>query len=297
MGKRGKNGASRFKGTFFKESFLISKEKEAAAVASVSNNTDENTTIEDTTSIHSIRKSSRKLTQYKSLDGRNCIICNEIKYEKGRKVSLLSMTLKKHGKENHQAEEALTKFANIHKSDDTKYKDAAQRILLQQNVSTLFAANVSYHKDCYQSFRSPYWERSSQKSKSDKITHDDESFEFFKLISYHTIERHEIYTLAQLRKAHDEFTKGTKLKSLDLKEMLTAKFRNNLRFVKSSYNTSSKTSEYVLSSGGELIADCINAAGEGIPLSVALRNIATRSISLDIQQRSKANPKLWPPVP
>ena len=51
------------KGTFFKEIFLISKEKEAATVASVSNNTDENTTIEDTTSIHSIRKSSRKLTQ------------------------------------------------------------------------------------------------------------------------------------------------------------------------------------------------------------------------------------------
>ena len=37
-----------------------------------------------------------------------------------------------------------------------------------------------------------------------------------------------------------------------------------------------------------LIADCINAAAEGIQLSVALSNIA-RSISLDIQQRSKEN--------
>ena len=130
------------------------------------------------------------------------------------------MTLKKHGKENHQAEETLTKFANIHKSTDTKHKDGAQRILLQQNVSTLFAANVSYHKDCYQSFRGPYWERSSQKSKSDKITHDDESTEFFKLISYHTIERHEIYTLAQLRKAYDELTKGTRLRSLEGRKCL-----------------------------------------------------------------------------
>ena len=78
--------------------------------------------------------------------------------------------------------------------------------------------------------------------------------------------------------------------------MLIAKFGNNLIFVKSSYNTSSKTSEDVLSSSDELIADCINAAGEGIPLSVALRNIA-RSISLDIQQRSKENLKRWPPVP
>ena len=211
------------KGTFFKESFLISKEKEAATVASVSKTTDENTTIEDTTNIHSIRKRSRKLTQYKSsLDDRTCIICNEIKYKKGRKVSFLSMTLKKHGKENHPAEETLTKFANIHIQNNTKYKDAAERILLQQNVSTLFAGNVSFHKDCYQSFRSPCWERSSQKSKSDKITHDDESTEFFKLISYHIIARHEIYTLPQLRKAYDEFIKGTRLRSLDLKQMLIA---------------------------------------------------------------------------
>ena len=110
------------------------------------------------------------------------------------------------------------------------------------------------------------------------------------------IECHEIYTFAQLRKAYDEFTKGTRLISLDLKEMLIAKFGNSLKFVKSPYNTSSKTSEYVLSSNDELIDDCVNAAGEGIQLSVALRNIAT-SISLDIQQRSKENPKLWPPVP
>ena len=78
--------------------------------------------------------------------------------------------------------------------------------------------------------------------------------------------------------------------------MLMAKFGNNLKFVKSSCNTSSKTSEYVLSSSDELIANCINAAGEGIQLSVALRNIA-RLISLDIQKRSSENPKLWPPLP
>ena len=107
-------------------------------------------------------------------------------------------------------------------------KISAQRILLQQNVSNLFAANVSYHKDCYHSFCSPCWER-SQKSKSDKITHDDESTEFFKLISYHITVSHEIYTLAQLRKAYDEFTKGTRLRRLDLKELLIAKLGNNFK--------------------------------------------------------------------
>ena len=88
--KGGKKAHKVCKGTFFRESFCISKEKETATVARVSNNTDENTTIEDTVSIHYIRKSSCKLTQYKSsLDGRNCIICNEIKYEKGRKCHCL----------------------------------------------------------------------------------------------------------------------------------------------------------------------------------------------------------------
>ena len=108
------------KRTFFMERFLISKENEFATVASVSDNTDENTTIEDTTSIHSICKRSCKLTQYKSsLDNRNCIICNEIKNEQGGKVPLLSMTLKKHLKENYQTEETLTKLANIHIQNDT----------------------------------------------------------------------------------------------------------------------------------------------------------------------------------
>ena len=68
-----------------------------------------------------------------------------------------------------------------------------------------------------------------------KSIHDDESTEFFKLISYHIVERHEIYTLAQLRNAYDEFTKGARLRNLNLKEMLIAKFGNNLKFLKSSH--------------------------------------------------------------
>ena len=42
--------------------------------------------------------------------------------------------------------------------------------------------------------------------------------------------------------------------------------------------------------------DFVNAAGERIQLSIALKNIA-RSMSLGIQQRSKENRKLWPSVP
>ena len=62
--------------------------------------------------------------------------------------------------------------------------------------------------------------------------------------------------------------------------MLIEKFGNNLKFLKSSYNTSSD----------ELIADCINAAGKGMQSSVALRNIA-RSSSLDTEEEVKNTEK------
>ena len=63
------------KGTFVEEIFLIPEKKQAATIASVSNNTDENATIEDATRIHFIHKSSCKLTQYKySLDNSSCIV-------------------------------------------------------------------------------------------------------------------------------------------------------------------------------------------------------------------------------
>ena len=45
-------------------------------------------------------------------------------------MSFLSMTLRKHGKENHQAVGTMIKFTNIYIENDTKYKDAAQGILL-----------------------------------------------------------------------------------------------------------------------------------------------------------------------
>ena len=77
---------------------------------------------------------------------------------------------------------------------------------------------------------------------------------------------------------------------LRLKENTYSKVWEHLKFVESSNNISSQTSEYVLSSSDELIADYVNVVGERIQLSVALRNIA-RSISLAIQQRSKKTPK------
>ena len=53
-----------------------------------------------------------------------------------------------------------------------------------------------------------------------KITHDEERTKFFKLISDHIIERHDICPLAQVKKASDEITKETRLRTLDFKKWL-----------------------------------------------------------------------------
>ena len=42
----------------------------------------------------------------------------------------------------------------------TRFKEAGERILLNSSItSTLFAANVGYHKSCYQAFRAPSWKK------------------------------------------------------------------------------------------------------------------------------------------
>ena len=56
------------------------------------------------------------------------------------------------------AEDTLIKFARIHVKHNTKYKDAAERILLDASTNSLFTADVGYHlKQCYQMFRSNHF--------------------------------------------------------------------------------------------------------------------------------------------
>lgn len=85
---------------------------------------------------------------------------------------------------------------------------------MQRNVNTLFAASVSYQKNCYQSFLVTRWER-SHILKLDKTTSDSGNLESFELISQNISERCEVYTLAHVSKAYDRFTDGPKLTSLN----------------------------------------------------------------------------------
>ena len=88
------------------------------------------------------RKSVRKSCKYKSSkDDRKCIICNEIKYAKGRTVPLLGITLKKSEEGSHEAQKTLKEFAKIHLHNNNEtYKESANRIILTTSITTLFAA-------------------------------------------------------------------------------------------------------------------------------------------------------------
>ena len=78
--------------------------------------------------------------------------------------------------------------------------------------------------------------------------------------------------------------------------MLKKRFGDKLKYVKSSFPSSSKKSEYVISA--ELISDCINAAkhGQGIEQFITIRNVG-KMISESIQLGNTNKEKLWPPTP
>ena len=99
----------------------------------------------------SVWKSTRQNLLYKSNQiERKCIICNNHRYIKGRLDQLIKIALKRAVDGTYVAESTLKEYAEIHlKLDNEKYIDSANRILLVHGTSSLFAADVLYHKSCY----------------------------------------------------------------------------------------------------------------------------------------------------
>ena len=100
-------------------------------------------------------------------------------------------------------------------------------MLLVLGTSSLFAADVSHHKSCYEYFyfRSLWWKKIGNSNRAkDSVLIDDPLYELFSLIQFHIIDRYEIYTLAKLRNFHQYKTatekKSVKLRSIDLKNKL-----------------------------------------------------------------------------
>ena len=164
----------------------------------------------------------------------------------------------------------MKEYAEIHlKLNTEKYIDSANRILLILGTSSLFAADVSYHKSCYEAFRESWWKTKLENSCKAKAEANKEDVfsELLRLIKFHIIDKHEIYTLAQLRNFHeqimDEAGNKSTLPSIDLKNKLIEKFGNKLKFMKSSHSSARNTSEYVMSSDESILPNCLSTVFRG----------------------------------
>ena len=79
--------------------------------------------------------------------------------------------------------------------------------------------------------------------------------------------------MVQLQSFYDEFVgDASTTRTMQLNNKLQKHFSERLKFVKSSYISHKRISEYVLSANDELVSDCINSSilGEGIPKAVRI---------------------------
>ena len=81
-----------------------------------------------------------------------------------------------------------------------------------------------------------------------------------------------MYTMSQLCSFYHNMT-NAKIRSIDLKKKITRKFKEELKFVKPSYCVNWNSSEYIMSSCDNLIAEYVQTAnlGEGIEKAVMSR--------------------------
>ena len=292
------------KGLFFKDKFLQSQVVPNIPTADADNqmvetvNTphiNDNSLLED-----HIRQSSRKQLSYNSswqnTEKKRCIICNEDRHVKGRIVPVQTISI------TDKAEETLKEYANIHlQSNNLKYVDGANRILLTLATKSLLAADVAYHKKlCYEPFRSPVWKRAKSESEVPLTDSKDDALEdIFQLVLVHIVNRHEIYTMSQLKAAYDQIRTDKGLsshsRSTDLKDKLQQKFGNQLNFHRAT-QSSARSSEFVFPLGAEFTANVVQTSllGGGISKSLSLKNTA-KSIHMSIKDTCEY--LKWPPTP
>ena len=189
---------------------------------------------------------------------------------------------------------------------DHTHIEGVKKIVLMLNTTSLFAADVSYHPTCYDSFRTSWWEKkleslnSSTNNPDVEVTNDTPINELFHLIHYYIIHRREIYPVAQLRHFYEQLNEKEEhsvLRSIDMKGKVIVKCKQKLVFRKFLYSTSNK-SEYVVSSEESLVPNCLESVilGGRIPKSLYLKNTAT-TISHDIQEQICKNQTKRPPSP
>ena len=135
------------------------------------------------------RKSNRQLLSY-TFSGEKAVraACNE---KKGRDVEVKIMSIEELKETVHKAEKKLIEYTEIHISNNTKFKSVGERILLTLSAKSMFAADVGYHKSCYDVFRSPKWNK--KKSVEKNNCHQSSIDKLLNLIEYVVVVKKEIY--------------------------------------------------------------------------------------------------------
>ena len=237
------------------------------------------------------RRSSRlSVASYETTrDDTRCIICATDKMDShGKPIPAHTMEMRMEGDELHLAEKQLIEFAEIHRNRGSKYKDAAERIILQRATKSLFAANVGLHNACYNNFRSPSWKKGSSASKSE--AKDDNLEELMNLVEYLVIERKEIYSLSQFRKYYMD--SGQTIRSIDIKGKILERFPGKVSFCS---DGDDRTTDYIFPSDTNVLPRTIRAVatGEGITSCLQLKSVA-RQVSDELKSFSRS---VWPPAP
>ena len=144
--------------------------------------------------------------------------------------------------------------------------------------SSLFSANVGYHKSCYQTFRAPWW----KKVNSDKLFtfQKDCIEELVDVVEYLVVLKREGYTLCQLRELYASIKKVdiNTIRSIDIKRIIEERLSGKVQCCKFTCESRSRgiQSEYVLSADKSILPDVINAilTGEGITNYMQLKAVA-----------------------
>ena len=206
------------------------------------------------------------------------------------------------GNPEHLAEATLLSYARIHQTYDTKFKEAAERILLQRTTRSLYDADVGYHKvECYVNFRSKHWEALEENKEevhceSNLTSSKDYLQSIIELIRLHVIARKEVYTLTDIRKAYEiiKTDSSPKLRVGDIKAIIVEEFENEILVQEGCYQN--KKNEYVFPASFTLTSDVLEAAakGYGISKTASIRSTANRlHYSLISSQKNRP----WPPTP
>ena len=287
------------KSIFFKETFMSCQKLKISEVQ-VDIDSSPNNAIEciEVQQQFLPRKSARKENIYHSSPKDiKCIICAEVKKDKtGKVIPIKTITFRNIGETVHAAEKRLVEFANIHVNKESMYKAGGERILLTLSTKSLFAADVGYHRACYESFRSPKWKKEKEKEDLHNSSREIDVKEFLNLVEYLITVKKEVYTLSQLRDFYGQIqdVRSSSIRSIDIKEKIEEKMKNRVIFCKPTQGCSN-ASEYVVPADVNILPDAIHAisTGEGITNYLQLKSIA-QNISKEIQSKPK---KPWPPTP